>query len=79
VRLFLPPDDPWRSRLRDAYLEPWGDPAERREPFEVAQRLAPFAHLFVLLRVLDTSDDGDLSSYLPDLASTLGECVDAAR
>lgn len=75
VHLFLAPHDPWRARLRDAYLEPWGRPTELRPAFELAQRLAPFAHLFVLLRVLDAT--GALEST-PDLDSTLAECVAAA-
>jgi hypothetical protein len=29
--LFLPRGDPWLGRLRDAYLEPWGRPAELRD------------------------------------------------
>ena len=78
VHLFLPPDDAWRARLRDAYLEPWGGPADLRGPFELAQRLAPFAHLFVTLRVLSAVADDEPSFHPRDLASTLAECVDAA-
>ena len=78
VHLFLAADDPWRARLRDAYLEPWGDPSDLRRPFELAQRLAPFAHLFVLLRILATSAT-DPSRDLSDLASTLGECMRSAN
>jgi hypothetical protein len=40
----LPPSDPWYTRIRDAYLEPWGTglvPA-----FELAQRLGRFVHAF---------------------------------
>lgn len=72
VHLFLPAGDAWRGRLRDAYLEPWGD---AREPFELAQRLAPFAHLFALLRVLDAVG----VVHLPDLEATLDECLLVAR
>lgn len=78
VHLFLAPEDPWRARLRDAYLEPWGSAADLRRPFELAQRLAPFAHLFVLLRVLDGAAGDDVAESLPDLVSTLAECVAAA-
>jgi hypothetical protein len=76
VHLFLAPDDPWRARLRDAYLEPWGRPAELRGPFELAQRLAPFAHLFVLQRVLEAT--GELE-HTPDLASTVAEAQESTR
>jgi Phosphotransferase enzyme family len=38
----LAPDDPWFRRLRDAYLEPWGNGLE--ETFEVAIRVGWFAH-----------------------------------
>lgn len=77
VHLFLAADDPWREPLRDAYLKPWGNPSDLHRPFELAQRLAPFAHLFVLLRILDPSAD-DPSRHISDLASTLAECVRAA-
>jgi hypothetical protein len=38
----LPPDDPWFSRLRDAYLEPWG--RGYAEVFALATRVGAFAH-----------------------------------
>lgn len=49
----LGPRDPWFAKLRDAYLEPWGEglvPA-----FELAERLGRFVHAFgwvALLRLL---------------------------
>lgn len=44
----LPPGDPWFARLRDAYLEPWGDRFEGI--FALALRVAAFAHLFAWMR-----------------------------
>jgi len=38
----LPPDDPWFPRLRDAYLEPWGEGFT--ETFELAMTVAGLAH-----------------------------------
>jgi len=78
VHLELPPDDPWLARLRDAYLEPWGRPAELRETFELAQRLAPFAHVFKNLPVVDVIPEQEQPLYVPDFAATLALCVDAA-
>lgn len=41
-------DDPWFARLRDAYLEPWGD---RLAPaFECAIRVGRFAHAIAWAR-----------------------------
>jgi hypothetical protein len=38
----LPPGDPWFTKLRDAYLEPWGRGHE--EAFDLAIRVGWFAH-----------------------------------
>jgi hypothetical protein len=38
----LAPDDPWFRRLRDAYLEPWGN--EAASAFDLAIRLGAVAH-----------------------------------
>ena len=40
----LRPDDPWFAKLRDAYLEPWGDGLV--EAFDLSQRVGSFAHAF---------------------------------
>ena len=52
----LDPADPWFARLRDAYLEPWGDGPVAA--FDLAQRLGRFAHTFgwVSLRRLLPAD-----------------------
>lgn len=40
----LRPSDPWFAKLRDAYLEPWGDGLV--EAFDLSQRVGSFAHAF---------------------------------
>lgn len=43
-RTGLAPDDAWFARLRDAYLEPWGDGAA--DAFDLSQRVGRFVHAF---------------------------------
>jgi hypothetical protein len=47
----LPPADPWFTRLRDAYLEPWGNGLTAA--FELAIRVGAFAHAVAWLRQRD--------------------------
>ena len=47
----LPPDDPWFRRLRDAYLEPWGDGLA--DTFALALRVGTFAHCIAWVRQRD--------------------------
>jgi hypothetical protein len=47
----LRPDDPWFTRLRDAYLEPWGDGLT--VAFERAIRVGAFAHAITWMRQRD--------------------------
>lgn len=47
----LQPGDPFFARVRDAYLEPWGDGHE--ETFELALRVGEFAHSIAWLRQRD--------------------------
>ena len=47
----LPADDPWFTRLRDAYLEPWGRGPE--DVFALAIRVGSFAHTFAWARQRD--------------------------
>jgi hypothetical protein len=47
----LPPTDPWYSRLRDAYLEPWG--RQLVGAFSLAMRAGAFAHTFGWMRQRD--------------------------
>jgi hypothetical protein len=47
----LPVDDAWFTRLRDAYLEPWG--RDLTGVFELAIRVGKFAHAFAWTRQRD--------------------------
>ena len=67
-------DDPWFPRLRDAYLERWGRPADLREAFELANRIGPFANLFKELRVLDAVAEND-RHLVTGLPSVLTRCI----
>lgn len=40
--------DPWRARIRDAYLEPWGSGLS--QVFDLAQRVCTFAHAIAPMR-----------------------------
>lgn len=51
----LPLDDAWFTRLRDAYLEPWGSGLV--EAFDLALRVGAFSHAFAWARQRD---------YLPE-------------
>jgi hypothetical protein len=47
----LAPGDPWFSRLRDAYLEPWGSGLAKA--FELALQVGAFAHAIAWMRQRD--------------------------
>jgi hypothetical protein len=47
-RTALAPGDPWFTRLRDAYLEPWG--GDLREAFALALRVGAFARAVAYVR-----------------------------
>jgi len=47
----LPPTDPWFAKLRDAYVEPWGNDLSRA--FALAMRVGTFAHSFAWARQRD--------------------------
>ena len=47
----LAPGDPWFTRLRDAYLEPWG--SSLTGAFDRAMRIGQFAHVIAWLRHRD--------------------------
>ncbi|MGH3026370.1 MAG: phosphotransferase, partial [Gaiellaceae bacterium] len=77
--LDLEPDDPWLARLRDAYLEPWGDPGTLRKTFALALRLGAFAHLFKELHVFDAIPESQRAEFAPDLHRLVLSCVGAIR
>lgn len=66
---------PRRSRLREAYLEPWGRPDELRATFDLSYRLGPFAHVFKELRVFDAIPAEDRPRLAAHLPSLLADCV----
>jgi len=47
----IPSSDPWHARLRDAYLEPWGNGLN--DAFSLALRVGAFAHAFAWSRQRD--------------------------
>lgn len=50
-------DDPWFTRLRAAYLEPWGAPLEA---FDLAQKVAAFSRSLTWRRIVDgVTEDPD--------------------
>lgn len=53
-RTKLSPDDPWFARLRDAYLEPWGEGL--REAFALALRVGAFARAIAYMRQVEPTD-----------------------
>jgi len=61
----LAPADPWFTRLRDAYLEPWGSGFE--STFDLALRVGAFARAFALSRVRHQLPADALPSYDTDL------------
>jgi Phosphotransferase enzyme family len=66
------------QRLRDAYLEPWGNQTVLREAFALAYRLGPFAHVFKELHVLDAIPEDLRQRFAPDMAALLRRCLSAA-
>ena len=62
----LSPGDPWFARLRDAYLEPWGNGLAH--VFELAYRVGTFAHVFAWIRQRDhlsAVDRADFDTWFP--------------
>jgi hypothetical protein len=56
----LAPDNPWFPRLRDAYLEPWGD--GHANSFALAMRVGMFAHAFAWTRHRAHMSEEELAS-----------------
>jgi hypothetical protein len=59
----LPPDDPWFTRLRDAYLEPWGSGNE--DVFALAMRVGTFAHTIAWARQRDHEPEEARADFDP--------------
>ncbi|HEX4865149.1 MAG TPA: phosphotransferase [Acidimicrobiales bacterium] len=62
-------DDPWRARIRDAYLEPWG--SGLTEVFDVAQRVGTFAHAIAAMRQRAALDGAAGNDFDQDLVVRL--------
>jgi len=65
----LDSSDPWFTRLRDAYLEPWGPGLA--STFDLALRVGAFARAFALSRVRDHLAADALPSYDADFVVVL--------
>jgi len=63
----LSPTDPWFTRLRDAYLEPWG--RGLTDAFALAMRVGAFAHAAAWVRQRDAF--GRLWNFDPGFATVL--------
>jgi hypothetical protein len=57
----LPPDDPWFTRLRDAYLEPWG--TDLTDTFDLAMRVGAFAHSIAWVRQRDHLPESEVPGF----------------
>jgi hypothetical protein len=74
----LEPGDPWFARLRDAYLEPWGRPAELVETFDLAERVARFSHTLSWFRNLDAippAERAEFMTYFPKVMRRFLETI----
>jgi hypothetical protein len=69
----LPPRDPWFSRLRDAYLEPWGHGLA--DAFTLATRVGTFAHAFAWTRHRDALPDEARHDFDKWFSVVLGRAV----
>ena len=65
----LAPGDPWFERLRDAYLEPWGDGHE--EAFALAVRVGEFAHAIASVRHRDFLQEDEVAAFDEDFKVVL--------
>jgi hypothetical protein len=65
----LAPTDPWFARLRDAYLEPWGDVP--RDTVDLAMAVGGAAHAVAGLRQRDALAPADRPDFDEDFAVVL--------
>lgn len=63
------PGDPWFARLRDAYLEPWGQGLVDR--FDRAMRLGRFAHAIAWIRHRDPLTPAQRADFDAEFAIVL--------
>jgi hypothetical protein len=65
----LAPENPWLTRLRDAYLEPWG--SGMTDTFALAMRVGAFAHAIAAERQRAALDGQDRRQFDEDFAIRL--------
>jgi hypothetical protein len=70
----LAPGDPWFARLRDAYLEPWGD--DLLDTFELAFRVGTIAHAFAWFRQYDHLPMDARAAFMRHFPAVLRRAVD---
>jgi hypothetical protein len=75
----VPPGDPWFARLRDAYLEPWGAPAELAETFDLAEKVGRFSHTLSWLRQLDAMPAEERPQYTQYFPKVLRRFLEAVQ
>jgi hypothetical protein len=73
----LAPNDAWFRRLRDAYLEPWGSGFQ--ETFEIALRVAWFAHAIAWIRQRDSLPPEARPNFNKEFAIILRRAVAETR
>jgi hypothetical protein len=73
----LAPNDAWFRRLRDAYLEPWGSGFQ--ETFEIALRVAWFAHAIAWIRQRDSLPHEARPNFNKEFAIILRRAVAETR
>lgn len=69
-------DDEWNSRLRAAYLEPWGQNLE--DTLQLALRLGAFTYAFDFLRLWEHLAEGEREQYRTSLPRILRRAVASA-
>jgi aminoglycoside phosphotransferase (APT) family kinase protein len=72
-RHWLAPDDPWFERLRDAYLEPWGEGFGPAVPLAI--RLGSFARAIAYLRQREALDGEARARFDVDFSIVLRRAV----
>jgi hypothetical protein len=69
----LRPGDPWFTRLRDAYLEPWG--SATRDAFALALRVGTFARAIAYVRIRDVLSAQERRHFDTDFSVVLRRAV----
>jgi hypothetical protein len=69
----LKPDDPWFTRLRDAYLEPWGP--DLTDVFRLAYRVGSFARAIAYIPVRGAVPKDELAEFDTDFTVVLRRAI----